>query len=95
MTLEHSRVSGSGRVKGGSDGPSASRVIYVLTGEGAYEGLYALLHGVTPADAEAPWDLAYEGHIFEAEMLSFPDEPVPDMTGGRQLYALPTGPPAE
>ena len=70
-------------------------MIYVLTGEGAYEGLYALLHGVTPADAEAPWDLAYEGHIFEAEMLSFPDEPVPDMTGGRQLYALPTGPPAE
>ncbi len=68
---------------------------YVLTGEGDYEGLYALLHGVTPAGVEGPWDLVYEGYIFEAEMLPFPDEPVPDMTEARQLYPLPTGPPAE
>jgi hypothetical protein len=68
---------------------------YVLTGEGAYEGLYALLHGVTPADAEGPWDLAYEGYIFEAEMLPFPDEPVPATTEGYRLYPFPTGPPTE
>lgn len=65
---------------------------YVLTGEEGYQGLYALLHGVTPADAEGPWDLAYEGYIFEAEMLPFPDEPVPDMTEPRQLYPFPMGP---
>jgi hypothetical protein len=68
---------------------------YVLIGEGAYEGLYTLLHGVTPADADGPWDLAYEGCNFEAEMLPFPDEPVPDTTQGYQMYPFPTGPPAE
>ena len=89
---EQGRWQGTGRwVNGGGERYS----FYVLTGEGDYEGLYALLHGVTPVDAQGPWDLAYEGYIFEAEMLPFPDEPVPDMTEGRQLYPLPTGPPAE
>ena len=89
---EQGRWRGTGRwVNGGGERFS----FYVLIGEGAYEGLYALLHGVTPADAEGPWDLAYEGYIFEAEMLPFPDEPVPDMTEGQQLYPFPTGPPDE
>ena len=56
--------------------------LYVLTGEGAYEGLSALLQGVDPDDEEAaywhahaPWDMAYEGYIFEAELTPMP-EPV-------------------
>ena len=59
---------------------------YVLTGEGAYEGLSALLRGMTPADAQGFWDLAYEGYILEAELTPFPDEPVPVTTGGLQMY---------
>ncbi len=59
---------------------------YVLTGEGAYEGLSALLRGMTPADAQGFWDLAYEGYIFEAELTPFPDEPVPVTTGAIQMY---------
>ena len=61
--------------------------LYVLTGEGAYDGLSALLRGVAPDDEEAgllhahaPWDMAYEGYIFEAELTPLPSEPVP--TGG-------------
>jgi hypothetical protein len=89
---EQGRWRGTGRwVNGGGERYS----FYVLVGEGAYDGLYALLHGVTPADAEGPWDLAYEGYIFEAEMLPFPDEPVPDTTETEQLHPFPTGPPDE
>lgn len=89
---EAGRWQGTGRwVNGGGERYS----FYVLIGEGAYAGLYALLHGVTPAGAEGPWDLAYEGYIFEAEMLPFPDGPVPDMTEGQPLYPFPTGPPDE
>jgi hypothetical protein len=89
---EQGRWRGTGRwVNGGGERFS----FYALIGEGAYEGLYALLHGVTPAGAEGPWDLAYEGYIFEAEMLPFPDEPVPDTTEANQLYPFPTGPPDE
>lgn len=89
---EQGRWRGTGRwVNGAGERYS----FYVLVGEGAYEGLYALLQGVTPADAEGPWDLAYEGYVFEAEMLPFPDEPVPDMGEPRQLYPFPSGPPAE
>ena len=58
--------------------------LYVLTGEGAYDGLSALLRGVAPDDEEmgllhahAPWDMAYEGYVFEAELTPFPDEPRP------------------
>ena len=55
----------------------------MLTGEGAYDGLSALLRGVAPDDEEAgllhahaPWDMAYEGYIFEAELTPFPNEPL-------------------
>ena len=77
------------------DPEEVTREWNVLDGEDAYEGLYALLHGVTPADAEGPWDLAYEGYIFEAELTPFPDEPVPDTTEAKQLDPFPTGPPDE
>ena len=76
--------------------------LYVLTGEGAYEGLSALLRGTAPDDAEAallhahaPWDMGYEGYIFEAELTPFPDEPVRDATEAYQLWPVQTGPPDE
>jgi len=71
--------------------------LYELTGEGAYEGLSALLRGTAPTDKEAglmhaygPWDMAYEGYIFEAELTPFFSAPVPLTTGAYQLWPVPT-----
>ncbi|MGD8486073.1 MAG: hypothetical protein PVG27_12500 [Chloroflexota bacterium] len=90
---EEGRWHGTGRSLQGTDEKYS---LYVLTGEGAYEGLSALLRGTTPDDTEAallhahaPWDMAYEGYIFEAEMTPFPDEPVPFTTGSYQLWPVP------
>lgn len=90
MEDEAGRWVGTGRnVVGGDETYS----LHELTGEGAYEGLTALLHDVTPADAHGPWPLAFEGYIFEAELTPFPDVPVPVTTGGEQLYPFPMEPP--
>jgi hypothetical protein len=83
---------GTGRFVKDADEPYS---LYELTGEGAYEGLSALLRGLTPADAHGPWDLAYEGYIFEAELTPFPEEPVPVTSGAYQVYPFPTEAPAE
>ena len=71
--------------------------LYALTGEGAYEGLSALLWGTTPDDMEAglvhtnaPWDMAFAGYIFEADLTSFPGVPTPLETGAFQLWPVPT-----
>ena len=71
--------------------------LYALTGEGAYEGLSALLRGISPDDPEAsllhahaPWDMAFEGYIFEAELTPLPDEPVPLTTGANPMWPVPT-----
>jgi hypothetical protein len=92
---EEGRWRGTGRsVQGGADEKYS---LHVLTGEGAYEGLSALLRGMPPDDMEAgllhahaPWDMAYEGYIFEAELTSFPDEPVALPTGAFQMWPVPT-----
>jgi len=68
---------------------------YALAGEGAYEGIHVLLRGVPVADRNGPWDLAYEGYVFESELTPFPDEPVPMTEGGYQVYPFPSGRPAE
>jgi hypothetical protein len=89
---------GSWRVTGRSvQDPEEKYSLYVLTGEGAYEGLSALLRGTSPQDMEAdllhthgPWDMAYEGYIFEAGLTPFPDEPVPLTTGAFELWPVPT-----
>ena len=60
---------------------------YVLEGEGAYEGLYALLHGTAEVLAHGPYELTYEGHIFEAEPLSQPGTPVPVTSEGMLTYS--------
>jgi hypothetical protein len=64
---------------------------YVLTGEGAYGGLYALLRGAPGMDQHGPYDLAYEGYIFEGDLLPFPDAPVPVTTEGMQVFPFPAG----
>ena len=71
--------------------------LYALTGEGGYEGLSALLRGTAPDDVEAglvhangPWDMAYEGYIFEADLTSFPDVPTPIESGASQLWPVAT-----
>ena len=91
---EEGRWHGTGRSVQGADEKYS---LYVLTGEGAYEGLSALLRGTTPDDMEAgllhahgPWDMAYEGYIFEAELTPFPDEPALLTMGSYQLWPVPT-----
>ena len=91
---EEGRWRGTGRsVQGGDEKYS----LYSLTGEGAYEGLSALLRGTTPDDMEAglvhahaPWDMAYEGYIYEAELSPLPDAPAPLTTGAFQMWPVPT-----
>jgi len=60
---------------------------YMLEGEGAYEGLYALLRGTAEVLAHGPYELSYEGHIFEAEPLSQPGTPVPVTSEGMLNYS--------
>ena len=78
---------GNGRVIEDADGRSSH---YVLTGEGAYEGLYALLQGTPGVDAHGPLDYSYEGYIFEGELLPFPDPVEPATWEGFQMFPFPT-----
>lgn len=80
---EHGRWVGTGRKVKDAD---ETYSLYELTGEGTYEGLSALLHEVTPADAHGPWPRGFEGYIFEAELTPFPGAPVPVTTEGMQVY---------
>jgi hypothetical protein len=77
---EHGRWEGTGRWVMSNEPTS----FYALTGEGAYQGLHALLRGVAHEDPRAFFsglgDLAYEGYIFEAELAPFPDVPEPVTT---------------
>jgi hypothetical protein len=46
----------------------------ILTGHGAYEGLFATLHGSSPDDPESSADqMAWEGLIYEGEMPPMPE----------------------
>ena len=70
---------GSGRFVQ-SGGATDEYGFYMLEGQGAYEGLYALLHETSASErmiGVGPYGLAYEGYIFEAEPLSQPWTPVP------------------
>ena len=92
---EEGRWRGTGRsIQGGADEKYS---LHALTGEGAYEGLSALLRGMPPDDMEAgllhahaPWDMAYEGYIYEAELSPLPDAPAPLTTGAFQMWPVPT-----
>jgi hypothetical protein len=58
---------GTGRAieQGAGTDPDRRHSTYVLEGEGAYEGMHALLRGVPGHDANGPWDEQYEGWIIE------------------------------
>ena len=45
----------------------------LLDDEGAYDGLYAFLRGTPGVDAHGPWDVEYEGWIFEGDVPGFPE----------------------
>jgi len=68
--------SGTGRLVASSHGKYS---FYELTGEGAYEGLHAVLWG-PGVRMPSPTDVSYEGYIFEGDMLAFPEAPVPVTT---------------
>jgi hypothetical protein len=83
---------GTGRAVEADEGRYST---YELLGEGAYEGLYALLRGTPGADAHGPWDLSYEGLIFEGELPAFPEPAEPLDFEGVQHWPYPTDSPAE
>ena len=61
--------------------PESAMGLYVLTGSGAYEGLWAMLEGslIVDADGDPVVDAdnrvmsMYDGYIFESEMPPMPD----------------------
>jgi len=69
---------GSGRALEWSPDPDPDRhySYYVLTGEGAYEGMHVLLRGAPDHDANGPWDEEYEGWIIESALPPLPEAPV-------------------
>ncbi len=62
---------------------------YELVGEGAYDGLSLLLRGTTGADAHAPWEVGYDGWIFEGEPAGFPDPAEPSDEEGFLVRKAP------
>jgi len=63
---------------------------YVLTGEGLYDGLYALLRGTPGTDMPGPLDRSYEGYIFEGELLPVVDPVEPVTWQGWQEFPDPS-----
>ena len=68
---------------------------YELFGEGVYEGLFAVLRTTPGRDTHGPWEHSYEGYIFEADPLPFPEPPEPTTSAGTKVFPYPTEPPAE
>jgi hypothetical protein len=85
---------GTGRaIVWGEDERSAT---YELVGEGAYEGLYLLLRKGPEPYSPFPFDLAYEGFIFEGTPPAFPDPAEPlDLDPDTQHFPYPTEPPSD
>jgi hypothetical protein len=74
---------GTGRAIGDADDRYG---MYELTGEGAYEGLWAVLRTTPGMDTSGPWDHSYEGYIFEADPMAFPEPPESVATTGIQMF---------
>lgn len=68
---------GTGRALEWSPDPDPDRhySYYVLTGEGDYEGMHALLRGAPDHDANGPWDEEYEGWIIESGLPPLAEPP--------------------
>ena len=71
------RWHGTGRAIEQGAGPDPERhySYYVLEGDGAYEGMHALLRGAPGHDADGPWDEQYEGWIVESGLPPLPEPP--------------------
>ena len=71
------RWHGTGRAieQGADTDPERHYSYYVLEGDGAYEGMHALLRGAPDHDADGPWDEQYEGWIIESEVPPLPGPP--------------------
>jgi hypothetical protein len=85
---------GTGRaVERGTDERYAT---YELVGDGAYEGLYLILQKPPGPDTPGPWDLAYEGLIFEGALPAFPAPAEPlELDPDAQHFPYPTQPPGD
>jgi hypothetical protein len=68
---------GTGRAleQGAESDPDRHYSYYVLEGDGAYDGMHALLRGAPDHDADGPWDEQYEGWIIESELPLLPEAP--------------------
>jgi hypothetical protein len=62
---------------------------YELVGEGAYDGLHALLRGTPGQDAHGPWDVEYDGWIFEGALTEFPEPAEPATGEGMVMRTAP------
>ena len=60
--------------------------LHEFTGDGAYEGLWAVLRATPGMAAPGPWDHSYEGYVFEAEPMAFPEPPEPVDTKGVRTF---------
>jgi hypothetical protein len=63
--------------------------LYEFTGDGTYEGLWAVLRGTPGLDAHGPWDHSYEGYIFELDPMATPAPPKPVATQGVKTFPFP------
>ena len=68
---------GTGRAieQGVGTDPDRHYSYYVLEGDGAYDGMHALLRGAPGHDANGPWDEEYEGWVVESELPPLPELP--------------------
>ncbi|MEX1334028.1 MAG: hypothetical protein AB1Z66_01870 [Candidatus Limnocylindrales bacterium] len=62
---------------------------YELVGEGAYDGLHALLRGTPGQDMHGPWDVEYDGWIFEGALTEFPEPAEPATGEGTVMRTAP------
>ena len=62
---------------------------YELVGQGAYDGLHALLRGTPGQDAHGPWDVEYDGWIFEGALTEFPEPAEPATGEGMVMRTAP------
>jgi hypothetical protein len=62
---------------------------YEMVGDGAYDGLHALLRGTPGQDAHGPWDVEYDGWIFEGPLTEFPQPAEPVAGEGMVVRTAP------
>ena len=62
---------------------------FELVGEDAYDGLHAFLRGKPDAELMAPWDVEYEGWIFEGEVPDLPEPAEPAVGEGMVMRMVP------